>query len=78
MHVRVALYNDDDDDVLDNHFSKLWMHSIAAKCLSFEWLAYRRGDGVLSDRQAITFKTSVVMLTDYMYSWTRPQHKQQQ
>ena len=71
MHVLVTLYG---DTVLDEHFWKSWMHSIAKKCPSFKWLAYRIGDGVLSrdptvfDGQTITFKTSVVMLTDYMYS----------
>ena len=69
MHVRVTLYG---DTVLDEHFWKLWMHSIAEKFPSFKWLAYRIGDGVLSrdptvvDSQTITFKTSVVMLTDYI------------
>ena len=77
MHVQVSLYG---DRVLDQHFWKSWMQSIAEKCPSFKWLAYRIGDGVLSrdplvslyrtrNRDpTITFKISVVMLTDYMYS----------
>ena len=45
IHVRVILYG---DTVSDERFWKSWMHSIAKKCPSLKWLAYRIGDGVLS------------------------------
>ena len=78
MHVQVTLYG---DTVLDEHFWESWMHSVAEKCPSFKWLAYHIGHGVLSrdppvfdpnPDQTITFKISVVMLTDYMYSLACP------